>query len=161
MPLACGLKLAKINKVVSLVFCKQDIWFLMVWTWWFHMGWPGEMAHSHARSLADDLMVKWIVLVKDGIKGGEVVRCMGSGQGGATSPPDPTLCTSPCLSSYGLCCPGLNPPDSRWPWGQLLGLLALSLWVWSLLSKAYLSPVPRDPWAWPSPLVYFAHLFSY
>ena len=50
------------------------------------MGWPGEMARSHARSLAEDLMVKWIVLVKDGIKGGEVVRSMGSGQGGGNFP---------------------------------------------------------------------------
>ena len=46
------------------------------------MGWPGEMARAHARSLAEELMVKWIILVKDDIEGGEAVRCVGAGQGG-------------------------------------------------------------------------------
>ena len=46
------------------------------------MGWPGEMARSHARSLAEDLRVKWIVLVKNDTEGGEAVRCVGAGQGG-------------------------------------------------------------------------------
>lgn len=46
------------------------------------MGWPGEMACAHARSMAEELMVKWIILVKDDIEGGEAVRCVGAGQGG-------------------------------------------------------------------------------
>lgn len=93
--------LAKINKVVSLVFANRtfDFWWYELDVW-FYMGWPGEMARSHARSLADDLMVKWIVLVKDGIKGrgsGEVYGPVGS----KATPSWPHLCTS-CLSSYGL-----------------------------------------------------------
>lgn len=58
---------------VSLVFCKQDILI-----WWYELGdstWVGlERARSHARSLAQDLMVKWVVLVKDDLEGGEVGR---------------------------------------------------------------------------------------
>lgn len=38
------------------------------------MGWPGERARSHARSLAEDLMVKRIVLVKDDLEGGGAGR---------------------------------------------------------------------------------------